>query len=133
MIDIENRIYTAVKTAVMTAYPTASMASEYVEAPSAFPHISLWQMDSSILSNSRDSSSRENHDIVSFQCDVYSNTLSGKKTQAKTISKIIDDVMVGYGFRRTMCQPLPNLDRTIYRITMRYIVIVGTDYTIYAN
>lgn len=46
-----------------------------------------------------------------------------KTEQARELRKMVDEVMGGYyKMRRTFCQPTPNLDKTIYRITMRYDV-----------
>ena len=44
---------------------------------------------------------------------------------------VIDDVMTGLGFTRTMLQQLPNMnDATIFRLTARYTAAV-IDNTIY--
>lgn len=42
---------------------------------------------------------------------------------ARTISTEVDKVLNGqFHFERTLCRPTPNLDNSIYRITMRYSV-----------
>ena len=42
----------------------------------------------------------------------------------KQIRDIIDNIMSGYNFTRILSQPMPNIDRTIYRIVSRYTGIV---------
>jgi hypothetical protein len=66
--------------------------------------------------------SLENVVFFQMQIDVYSNKSSGKKTEAKNILKFVDDYIISeYGMRRTMMNPVPNIeDATIYRITARY-------------
>lgn len=54
---------------------------------------------------------KENDEIVALS----------KMEQARELRKLVDDVLGGYyKLTRTFCQPTPNLDNTIYRITMRY-------------
>lgn len=49
-----------------------------------------------------------------------------KMEQARELRKLVDEVMGGYyKMQRTFCQPTPNIDNTIYRITMRYGVRVN--------
>lgn len=44
-----------------------------------------------------------------------------KMEQARELRKLVDEVLGDYyKLTRTFCQPTPNIDNTIYRITMRY-------------
>lgn len=48
-------------------------------------------------------------------------TALSKMEQARELRKLVDDVLGDYyKLTRVFCQPTPNLDNTIYRITMRY-------------
>jgi hypothetical protein len=46
------------------------------------------------------------------------------KQTAKRIADIVDTAMQNLKFTRTMSGQTPNIDRTIYRYTMRYEAIV---------
>ena len=63
----------------------------------------------------------ENAVNVMYQVDVYSNLNTGKKAQTKAIIALLDEVLAGYRFVRTFCNPVQNFnDATIYRMTARY-------------
>lgn len=55
------------------------------------------------------------------QDKVVGNTTISNVNIARELSKLVDDVMgKKYKMKRTYCKPTPNLDDTIYRITMKY-------------
>lgn len=121
MIDIENQVFNTVANALRSRFTGISVYGEYVETPSSFPSVSLVEDDNSEPENFT-SLSRE-HETVSdlmYTANVYSNKTSGKKAQTKDIMDVIDTEMHRMGFIRTMRNQLPNVDRTIYRITARY-------------
>lgn len=65
---------------------------------------------------------------ISFEVNIYcpndeikGEEIISKMEQARELRKLVDDVLgVHFRLNRTFCQPTPNLDNTIYRITMRY-------------
>lgn len=122
MIDLENDVFNYVANALRVEFPGISVYGEQVETPSAFPSVSLVEDDNSeIDSNLTLARTPETACSLMYTANVYSNLVSGKKTQAKAIMNVINDCMHNMGFRRTMRnQQLPNLDRTIYRVTARY-------------
>lgn len=121
MIDIENEVFNYVSNALRASYSGISVNSEEVETPSSFPSVSLVEDDNSeIEGNLTLARTPETACNLMYTANVYSNLKSGKKAQAKAIMDIIDAKMHEMGFIRTMRNPLPNLDRTIYRVTARY-------------
>ena len=133
MIDIENKVINDVFTAVRTAYSGASCYGEYVSVPAAFPCVTLYEADNTTYTLSQDDSLQEHHARVMYECNVYSDKQSGKKAQARAIAKLVDTTMQNMKFTRTYYSPLPNLDRTIFRITMRWEAIVGDPITTTQN
>ena len=132
MIDIENEILDEVFKRLSAAFPKVNLASEYVRAPAAFPHVSVFEADNAVLKRTRDSSNVENHAVLMYEANVYSNKASGKKQECRKIAMALDEVMAGMGFTRTMMNHIPNLnDASIYRITARYTAIVSKNKTIY--
>lgn len=132
MINIENEIFSDVSTYVKEKRPDVNMTGEYVKSPSSFPHISLVEMDNSVYRNTQTSDEYENHVVVMYEVNVYSNKTKGKKTECKEIISILDERMRFFGFTRTFLQPIPNMDdATIYRMTARYTAIVSKDKHIY--
>lgn len=121
MIDIESNVFNYVANALRASCDSISVYGEEVETPSSFPSVSLVEDDNSeIESNLTLDRTPETACNLMYTANVYSNLKSGKKAQAKAIMDIIDAKMHEMGFIRTMRNQLPNLDRTIYRVTARY-------------
>lgn len=132
MIDIENEVFDSVSKSVREKRPDVNMTGEYVKSPSSFPHVSLIEMSNTVFTSTQTSTEYENHVVVMFEANVYSNKARGKKTECKEIISLLDNEMLSLGFTRTMLQPIPNMDdATIYRMTARYTAIVSKDKMIY--
>ena len=125
MIDVENIIFTAVATAVRAAYSGASIYGEYVEVPASFPCVSVVEADTRVYERTRDLSGIEHHAELMYEINIYTNDSNGKKSKAKAIAQIVDNVMSGMLFTRTFRGQTPNIDRSIYRITLRYKGVIG--------
>jgi hypothetical protein len=66
---------------------------------------------------------------VMFEINIYSNKADGRKTECKSIAKVIDDVMFRMNFKRMALTPIPNMeDATIYRIVARYRAMTDGKY-----
>ena len=124
MIDVENIIFTNVATAVRAAFSGISVYGEYVEAPAAFPCVTIVEADNAVYERTRDLDGIEHHAAIMYEVNVYTNDAQAKKTKAKAIANAIDNAMSGMQFTRTFRGQTPNVDRSIYRITMRYQAVV---------
>lgn len=132
MINIENDIFDYVYERVIERFPEIYMSGEYVKSPPSFPASSLVEMDNTTHTLTLTSGENENHAVVMYELNVYSNKVTRKKSECKAIVTFIDEIMLSLGFTRTMLQPIPNMDdATIYRMTARYTAIVSKDKTIY--
>ena len=122
MVDCENEVYTRIADKLRQTFPGIDISGEYVNAPTAFPHVSIVAADNTIMFSRMDSGDYEVA-ITVFEINVYSNRQTGKKTEAKAIAKTIDDLLLPLNFRRMAMTPVPNMeDASIYRIAMRYRV-----------
>lgn len=131
MNTIENDVYTKVATEIRSQYGEDSIfiTGEYTPTPPFFPCVYLNEADN--FNAGYDGSNNEVVTGVMYGVEVYTNKVNGKKAEAKGIMAVIDDVMTGLGFTRTMLQQLPNMnDATIFRLTARYTASV-IDNTIY--
>ena len=125
MINIENYIIDL----IANSLSDITVLSDYVDMPPEFPCVTVIE-DSNISAQTFDNASRtENHADLLYSVNVYSNLVSGAKAQAKGIMDRIDAILENLKFERIMCQPMPNVDRTIYRYTARYRVRVGKGVT----
>lgn len=127
MIDCENEVYTRIARVLRDKFPGINIAGEYVNAPSSFPHVSITQSDNSVVSEQMTGSAEMAQ--VMFEINIYSNKADGRKTECKSIAKVIDDVMFKMNFKRIALIPIPNMeDATIYRIVARYRVMTDGKY-----
>lgn len=133
MIDLENDIFDYAAKALRAAHTGIDVAAEYVEMPAKFPHVSIVESDNRILERMR-TNNIENAVSVMYECNIYSNKASGKKSEAKAIANTLDDVLSGIGFTRTFREQVPNLrDATIYRIVCRYEAVIDKNFVIYQS
>lgn len=134
MISIENKIVndvtTALETAYGTLYPGLVVYDTEVEIPESFPCVTVVASDNFTLRETREFGKlTENHAYITFSINVYTNNAVGKKELAKAIFNTVDGVLQNYNFTRTMASPMPNVDRTVARITGRYTATVGEPIT----
>lgn len=131
MIDIENSVFTAVKTALTEQFPNITVESVTTYSPSKFPFVCIEEADNYSYLSTRDTGSNENHATVVFEVNAYSNKATKKKSECKAIVAAVDEVMIGLGFTRNTKTPI-NLDEaTKYRIFARYTAVVSKTNTIY--
>lgn len=132
MIDIENEVYSSVESVLRAEFPNIFMVGEYVPAPASFPCVSFVEVINSIYRRSSTNEEIENHAVITYEANVYSNKSKGKKSECKKIIKLIDSKMAELGFIRRFLQPIPNIaDATIYRILGRYQGVVDKNKIIY--
>lgn len=121
MIDVESLVFTPIAQAVRAQFTGANVTGEYVREPPKFPHVSLVESDNYISIRHRDNSKTEKYATVMYEVNVYSNKTGGKKTEARAILSLIDEMMCALNFTRIAMTPVPNLENsTIYRLTARY-------------
>lgn len=131
MIDIENQVFTAVANALRTAFPSITVESITNYSPSSFPFVSLEETDNYSFDRTRDTESNNNHSVVAYEVNIYSNKTNTRKSEAKEILAVIDAKLIELGFTRTVKQPINLDDASKYRIFARYMAVVGKDETIY--
>lgn len=125
MIDVENLVIDTISKAVKVSYPNALIISEYTDSPSSFPCVSVIEADNYTYRKTQDNDLKEHHTSVMYEVNVYSNKTKGSKTEAKKIMEIVDSSFQNMKFTRTIKQPIPNKDKTIYRIVARYEAVIG--------
>lgn len=124
MIDVESQVFTPIAAALRAQFDGISVTGEYVNVPPTMPHVSIVESDNFATQTLFDTSDREKYASVTYTVNVYSDSLSGKKTQARSIMGVVDDLMYTMNFRRTLLNPVPNMDNaSIYRLTAQYVAL----------
>lgn len=120
MIDCENEVYTRIVDVLEVEYEGINTSTDYDPAPASFPHVSIVNTDNYEIEANVDSGDYETAKVT-FEVNIYSNNISGKKAECKKISETIDRIFKSMNFRRLACGPIPNMkDLSIYRMVMRY-------------
>ena len=127
MINIENKIYTLVRTAIKTQTEFANVMTmtEYVESPESFPCVVFQQEDNYTYEKTQDGTGTENHCVAVFLCNIFA-TGDSKKAITEKLADLVDSVMISLKFTRTMRIVVPNLDRSVYRLTLRYRAVIAS-------
>ena len=121
MIDKENEVITRVREAILAEFPSATVDSSYQPVPSGFPHVSIYQSDAFTPGGVIDTGYAPKYISMTFEAQVYSNSINAKKQECKKIMGIIFDTMAKMNFRMIVNTPVPNLnDASIYRQTARF-------------
>lgn len=119
MIDIENKVYTVVRTAVKAFNSDIDLSGTYSDVPPSFPHVSIEETDNAVLVSQSSNTDREYAANLTYTVNIYTNTATAKN-DAKAIAAVVNDAFVDMGFARSMKQEMPNIDRTIYRLILRF-------------
>lgn len=125
MIDVENLVFTTIRTQLKANFSNIQVTSEYVEIPSSFPSVCVQESDNFVYRKSQDGVGVEHHAQLMYSVNIYTNNEKAKKSEAKKIMQVVDTAFKSIGFTRTMTNPIPNKDASIYRITARYEGIVA--------
>lgn len=132
MIDVEKKVFKIVRDGIKTGYPNIRVYSEYIRTPKVFPCIMVEEIDTQTYLKSQDTNSVENHIIVSYQVDIYDDG-ENKKSSVKAIASTINDLFIGLKFSRVFGNKISNEDDdNIYRYTMRFTAVIGSDDYVYS-
>lgn len=131
MIDIYNQIFEIVATALETSFPNIVIMDSLETVPSSFPAVVIEEADNYVNQRTSDSGNIENTVKVMYEIDVFTNKAKGKKSQAKQIHKVIDEILGGFNFRRMNRTFLPMADNTTLRLHSNYTAEVDSNNNIY--
>lgn len=127
MVNIENLVYTKVRTAVKAFNPNITLSGVYNDVPSTIPHVSIEETNNANVTSAIDTSNREFAAELTYTVNIFTNTATAK-SDANAIAEVVSDVFADLGFARSMKQRMPNIDRTIYRLTMRFVAVASKAY-----
>lgn len=131
MLDAESEIFTEVANALRARFDGISVYGEEVESPASFPCVTFVQTDNFTYKRTMTAENEEKHVSAAFVANAYSNSLPLGKQQCKEMISVIDEIMRGVGFVRTLSEPIPNYERTISRRTARWNGLIGADGYVY--
>ena len=132
MIDIESELFTILAAGIRQRFPGAYVTGEQVPTAPSFPCVSIVESGNMTLSTRTDSAEMENAAELTYEVEVFSNRVAGKKAECRAMIAYVDGELQDRGFERVFLQSIPNFaDSTIYRMTARYRAVVDRAKTIY--
>ena len=131
MINIEPQIFTKVYDAVKAVYPDCDVKSELDLEPTAERAVMVEEIGNYSNQQTATSMEMENHAIIDYEVNVFSSKAVGRKSEAKAILSIIDDVLLGLNFQRLSTMPASLSDSTRYRLVARYTAVVSKNEIIF--
>ncbi len=131
-VSLLDRVYKDIKEYVelKTDY-SPRVRKKALKQSDKFPLIVVTEDDN--VSEIEDTKFIESTDKIYFSVNIYAqdkavgNTTISNVNIARELMSLVDDVMRKYRMKRTSCRPTPNLDDSIYRITMKYTKKVITN------
>lgn len=126
MIDYEDDILAAVRQGLENAFPQGiPLYDQTILTPSEFPCVCVEEIDNYIYQRSIDSGSKENHAVLAYEVNVFSNRTYDKRGQCKSIFAAVSDVLTGLGFTRLSMNPVNINDSTAYRLVGRFTAVIS--------
>ncbi|MDD6566985.1 MAG: hypothetical protein PUF11_09425 [Parafannyhessea umbonata] len=133
--DVEPGVYTFVTKWAKQRHPKLTCSSWADNVPSEFPYALVCMTDEHDLSRTLNSSHANEYRHVTFEVNCYSAATSGRKYEAKAISRTFADAFKALGFVQTAGgQPIDLTDgsnRTIARYFCRFEANVSDGGTIH--
>lgn len=123
MLNIESKVFDTVYNAVIAVFPSARVDAGYVETSAVFPAVSVIETNNVPVQRTNTDDNSENYTRLYYEVNIYSDKQDTAKSEARSIAEVVDTAMKSLKFYRTMMHQLPNYDRTVYRLYMRYEVI----------
>lgn len=128
MIDYENKIFNAVRPAVVGLLAPNGFKSVYVRNPSELPVVGFYEMDNSVVKKRQSSTPGENFATVTYEAQIYAKN----KAQGRKIFRALDEQMILLGFNRMMGTYVPNQDNiSVFRYVARWEAEIDQDGVIY--
>ena len=130
MIDYSHEIFNAVATALRAAFDGIQVKGEYVSSPACFPTVTLDEIQN--IPQHLDSGKKNKYARVAYRVQVFSNKEVGKRSEARAIYGVVDELMQGIGlFAKTYTTTPAVYTPEIYCITATYEGVIGEDGVIY--
>lgn len=132
MINIEEDVFDYIANSLEKEFSEVTVGDE-TRTPASFPFVSVVEADNYAYEKTKDSGSLENHAVLMYEVNVYSNKTVGKKRECKDIFSYIDELFQKIGFVRTGESTISINDATGYRLVGRYKAVASKEKIIYGG
>lgn len=128
MIDVENLIYNAAYETIAPLCAQNGYKSIHVPNPTAFPTVTLFEMDNRTDTGRRSTKRTEDYAILTYEAHVYATS----KAACRNVYGALDGVLTGLNMVRLSGSYTPNRTNTkVHEYVARYRVAADGDGTLY--
>jgi hypothetical protein len=128
LIDYEVQIFNRVHVSVAPLCAKNRVVSTQIDGGTAFPAVSLIEMNNTTVRNRQSSTPVENFARVMYQLEVFART----KSECRAVYAAADSTMIAMNFSRMSGQYIDNADNTkVFRYVARYEAELDPEGNIY--
>lgn len=125
MIDISNEVFNELATALRTEFEGIHVIGENTSLPSKFPCVTI--EETSNIPVERDSGKVVKYAELQYTVQVFSNKSVGKRIEARSIHKFVNDLLINLGMRQFTYHVKSDMYQDdIYQITTNYRCIADS-------
>ncbi len=118
-------VYTYVRNAIVASHSGAYVTARREPVPKNFPAIELTEMNRVRAERFATLANDDDQYDSTFQAEIFSNAQNGALEEAYSILETIEGAFKRLGYFETYCQPIDNVDPSIFRIISRFTRQIG--------
>ena len=118
-------VYSYVRNAIVAAHSGAYVTARREPVPKNFPAIELTEMNRVRTERFATLANDDDQYDSTFQAEIFSNAQNGALEEAYSILETIEGAFKRLGYFETYCQPIDNVDPSIFRIISRFTKQIG--------
>lgn len=135
--DIESQVTNDLYELLTAEFPGIDIGTLSDPIPMKYPYVNIKMSDQTPTSRFINSSRVIPYRDITIEIEVYTNLVSGRKAQAKSIMAVIDAEMLAMGATGTALNPLdltnPVDNSSVFRLFARYRATVDKDGIFYSR
>lgn len=118
-------VYSYVRNAIVASHSGAYVTARREPVPKNFPAIELTEMNRVRTERFATLANDDEQYDSTFQAEIFSNAQNGALEEAYSILGTIESAFKKLGYFETYCQPIDNVDPSIFRIISRFTKQIG--------
>lgn len=118
-------VYSYVRNAIVASHSGAYVTARIEPVPKNFPAIHLTEMNRVRTERYATLANDDQQYDSTFQAEIFSNEQNGAVEEAYSILETIESAFKTLGYFENFCQPIDNVDPSIFRIVARFTRQIG--------
>ena len=118
-------VYSYIRNAIVASHSGAYVTARREPVPKNFPAIELTEMNRVRTERFATLANDDDQYDSTFQAEIFSNAQNGALEEAYSILETIESAFKRLGYFETYCQPIDNVDPSIFRIISRFTKQIG--------